>query len=109
MGNTSIVAVCALRVRHAIRLLGTYPILTRKSRMLQSTPAAGAPFPRSRRAPSLRFAVKRSRAAAKVSLTKALLPITAPSVKYRTRQCSIPASPRSGSAVSLSLLSSSSG
>jgi hypothetical protein len=54
--------------------------------MLQSAPAAGAPLPRSLRAPFLRFGGKRSLAAAKVSFTNVLLPITAPSVKYLTRQ-----------------------
>lgn len=49
---------------------------------LNSTPAAAFPFPFMRRAPSFRLSVNRSRAAVNVSLTNALLPITAPSVKY---------------------------
>ena len=45
---------------------------------------------------------KRSRAAANASLTNALLPITAPSVKYLTRQRNIAASFKSGNTVSFS-------
>jgi hypothetical protein len=59
-------------------------------------------------APSLRFGPKRSRAPAKASFTNSLLPITAPSVKYLTRQRSIFAIPRSFNTVSLSLLSNNS-
>ena len=87
---------------------GHHHIRTRKSLILQSSPAAGAPFPRIRRAPSFRFAVNRSRAPANASFTKSLLPITAPSVKYLTRQRSIAAMPRSGSTVPLSSAASAS-
>jgi hypothetical protein len=53
----------------------------RKSRMLHNCPFAAAAAPFIARAPSLRFAEKRSRAAVKASFTNALLPITAPAVK----------------------------
>ena len=71
--------------------------------MLHNTPAASFPLPFIRRAPSFLFTVNRSRAAANASFAKALLPITAPSVKYLTRCRSIPTIRRSGRTVSLSL------
>lgn len=52
--------------------------------MLQSTPFASAPLPRIFRAPSFLFSVNLSRALANTSFTNPLLPITYPSVKYRT-------------------------
>lgn len=75
-------------------------IPTRKSLMLQSVPAADLPLPRIRRAPSFLLSVNLSRAPANASFTNALLPITAPSVKYLTRHLSIFAIPRSGRTVS---------
>ncbi|MGL5019936.1 MAG: hypothetical protein ACRDBP_17505, partial [Luteolibacter sp.] len=76
--------------------------------MLHSTPAAALPLPRNLRAPSLRFAEKRSRAATNTSFTNALLPITAPSVKYLTRQRNIAANFKSGKTVPLSFPSNAS-
>ncbi len=64
-------------------------------------PAAALPLPFSRRAPSFLFSVNRSLASANASFTNALLPITAPSVKYLTRHRSIAAIPRSGKSVPL--------
>ena len=81
---------------------------TRRSRRLHNTPAASLPLPRIRLAPSWRFAPNRSRAFVNASFTNALLPITAPSVNYLTRQSNIRAIFRSGNAVSLSSDSSSS-
>lgn len=52
--------------------------------MLQSTPFASARLPRIFRAPSFLFSVNLSRALANTSFTNPLLPITYPSVKYRT-------------------------
>ena len=74
--------------------------------MLHSVPAAGAPLPRIRRAPSFLLSVNLSRAPTNASFTNPLLPITAPSVKYLTRFINIPAIPRSGKTVSLSSYSS---
>jgi hypothetical protein len=77
--------VCAIRGNKTSLYVplgcATHSTLTRKSRTLHSTPFAALPAPRIRRAPSLRFSVNRSRAAANASFTNALLPITAPSVK----------------------------
>ena len=70
--------------------------------MLHNTPAAAAPVPRIRRAPSRRLAGNLSRAPANASFTKSRLPITAPSVKYLTRQRSIAGIPRSDNTVPLS-------
>jgi len=61
----------------------------RRSRILHNTPAAAFPLPRIRRAPSLLFSENLSRDPANTSFTNPLLPITAPSVKYRTRQRNI--------------------
>jgi hypothetical protein len=57
--------------------------------MLHNNAAAGPPLPRNFRAPSLRFSPNRSLDFATASLTNVRLPITAPSVKYLTRQRSI--------------------
>ena len=64
--------------------------------MLHSVPAAGAPLPRIRRAPSFLLSVNLSLAAANASFTNSLLPITAPSVKYLTRHRNIFAIDSSG-------------
>ena len=82
--------------------------LSRRSLTLQSTPAAGAPFPRNFLAPSFRFSVNRSRAPANASFTNSLLPMTAPSVKYLTRHFNIFAILNSGSTVPLSSAASAS-
>ncbi len=71
-------------------------ILRRRSRALQSVPAAGFPLPLRRRAPVLRLGPNWLRAFLKRSLTKALLPIAAPSEKYLMRQRSMVAMVRSG-------------
>jgi hypothetical protein len=76
-----------------------------RSLRLHKAPFAGAASPFSRLAPSLRFEPNRSLALANASVTNSLLPITAPAVKYLTRQRSIFAIPRSFKTVSLSLLS----
>ena len=56
-------------------------IPSRRSLTLHSTPFASLPLPFIARAPSFLFAPNRSRAFSNASLTKLLLPITAPSVK----------------------------
>ena len=57
-----------------------------KSRNDQISPASSPKAPRGFRAPSVRFGPNRSRLARNTPSTKAFDPITAPSVKYRTRQ-----------------------
>gem|GEM_PF-1626096 len=81
--------------------ISAIPLLdpTRRSLTLHKIPAAAFPLPRIRLAPSVRFSENLSRAPAKTSSTKPLLPITAPSVKYRTRQRSILAIESSGKTV----------
>ena len=81
------------------------PIPTLRSLTVQSTPAAAFPLPRIRRAPSVLFSENLSRAPSNASFTNPLLPLTAPSVKYHTRQRSIFAIFSSGRTVWLSPLS----
>jgi hypothetical protein len=57
-----------------------------KSHRLHKNRLAPAAPPLGYLAPDLRFDPKRSRALANASFTKLRLPITAPSVKYRTLQ-----------------------
>jgi len=59
-------------------------------------PFAAAPLPRIRRAPSFLLSENLSHAPSKASFTNALLPITAPSVKYLTRILNIFSCVRSG-------------
>ena len=92
-------------LQRQVTCVGDFQTLTRKSLTLHSSPFAPLPLPRIARAPSLRLALNRSRARANASFTNSLLPITAPSVKYLTRQCNIFANPRSFKTVPLSLLS----
>ena len=70
-----------------------FQTLTRRFRILHRWPFAPLPLPLIARAPFFRFGPNRSRAFANASFTNSLLPITAPSVKYRTRHRSIFAIP----------------
>ena len=61
-------------------------IPTRRSLKVHKIPLAAAAPPLSLLAPSLRFGPKRSGTLANAEFTNSLLPVTAPSVKYLTRQ-----------------------